>query len=57
MSATRQAGVELCEMKIALAECVCGVCAVCVWGGGGGVVGLQCVCPGDYYPHIHTAQG
>lgn len=49
MSATRQAGVELCEMKIDLAECVCGVCL----GGGG----LQCVCPGDYYPHIHTAQG
>lgn len=42
MSAARQTRVELCEMKIALAS---------VRGG------LRYVCPGDYYPHIHTAQG
>lgn len=43
MSAARQAGVELCEMKI----------APTVFEGG---LRLQCVCPGDYYPHIPTPQ-
>lgn len=46
MSATRQAGVELCEMKIDLAECVCGVCL----GGGGYSVFVQEIIIHTYTP-------
>lgn len=53
MSATRQAGVELCEMKIDLAECVCGVCL----GGGGVTVCLsrRLLSTHTHRPGINTA--